>query len=108
MNVVIKCTYEDEKFYNQLIDLVEHYSFITRVEGYDMTYSDTKVKGWGKCKSTFASKKDPFVGIWVDDIPNKGFYSEDNTCNINTIEKYLNKLDNENSERNNTNDRFEN
>lgn len=89
--VTLKCTYTDESFYRELIDLVSTFADI-HTEGYDMTYSDHKKKGYLKCKSAFSARKDPFVGVWIDDIPAKGFYSEANECTIENIKDYLCKL----------------
>lgn len=81
--ITVKCTFDDESFYNQLVDLSEKYKF--NVEGYDCRYSDTKKKGYLKCKSAFAAKKDPFVGVWINNMPRKGFYSETEECTIDNI-----------------------
>ena len=95
--ILIKCTYKDESFFRQLVDLYDEFNFISSFEGYDMNYSDTSKKGRLKCKSAFAAKEDPFVGIWRDGIPIKGFYSESNDCNINNVKEYLIQLQNENA-----------
>lgn len=92
--MIIKCTYSNELFYKDLEELIKDYKFITQLEGYNNKYSDTKRKGIVKCKSPFSAKLDPFVGIWVDNKPIKGFYSEVKECNIENIKKYLNNVSN--------------
>lgn len=91
MKITLKCTYDNETFYQELVDLVSTFPDI-HTEGYDMNYSDHKKKGYLKCKSAFSARKDPFVGVWIDDIPTKGFYSEANECTIDKIKDYLCEL----------------
>ena len=59
------------------------------IEKYDMKYSKDKNKGF-KIKMVFCTKNEPFCGVYEDKVPIKGFYSEINECNIETIKKYLN------------------
>lgn len=94
--ILIKCTCDDPKFCTEIIDLQSE--FPITVETYDSRYFDTKKKGYLKCKSAFAAKKDPFVGIWKDGIPMKGFYSEANECTIDNVKQYLSNLQNEDFE----------
>lgn len=93
--VTLKCTYSDDTFYQQLIDLAENYPFVTKVEGYPTEYSDTRRKGYLKCKCAFSAKKDPFVGVWIDDLPVKGFYTEAEECTFDCIKNYLEELKND-------------
>lgn len=90
--VTVKCTYDKETFYQQLIDLCEQYPNIY-TEGYNSNYFDSKKKGFLKCKGAFAAKKDPFIGVWINNIPKKGFYSEVNECTLDNLKEYLNSLD---------------
>lgn len=92
--VTVKCTYNEETFYQKLIDLCEQYPNV-HTEGYDSNYFDTKKKGYLKCKGAFAAKKDPFIGVWVNDIPKKGFYSEVGECTLDNLKEYLNNLPDE-------------
>lgn len=87
--LTIKATYLVDEFYEKLIDLTSQYQEVTCTEGYDMTYTDTMKKGWAKVKSAFASKENPFVGIWEDGTPIKGFYAEDGSCTFENIKNWL-------------------
>ena len=55
----------------------------------------TRKKGYLKCKSAFSARLDPFVGIWKNNIPIKGFYTEADECTIDNIVNYLNGLNEE-------------
>ena len=100
--ITIKCTCNTPEFCSQIVDLKNLYDL--DVEVYDSRYFDTKKKGYLKCKSAFSAKLDPFVGIWINDIPKKGFYSEVNECTLDNIKQYLNNLNDEDFARDNPND----
>ena len=72
-------------------------------EVYDARYFDTRKKGYLKCKSAFSARLDPFVGIWKNNIPIKGFYTEVDECTIDNIVNYLNGLDEEDFSEDNSN-----
>lgn len=87
--LTIKATYLVDEFYEKLVDLIEEYDFIEHIEGYDMTYTDTKKKGWARVCSCFAFKQFPAVGVWEDGTPIKGFYAEDGSCTFENIKNWL-------------------
>ena len=45
-------------------------------------------KGY-KIKGSFSARLNPFIGVYNNDKPVKGFYSEANECTIDNITKYL-------------------
>lgn len=91
--ITVKCTCNNPEFCSQIVDLKDQFNI--EVEVYDARYFDTKKKGYLKCKSAFSARLDPFVGIWKNNIPIKGFYTEANECTIDNIVNYLNELNEE-------------
>lgn len=78
-------------FIEDLTKMLEEFPDIKMEEVYDSKFSDTKKKGY-KIKGKFGARLDPFVGVFVDNIPVKGFYSEVSECNIDNIKTYLNEI----------------
>jgi len=78
-------------FFEELTKMLEEFPDIKMEEAYDSKFSDTRKKGY-KIKGKFGARLDPFVGVFRDDIPIKGFYSEVSECNINNIKQYLNEI----------------
>lgn len=101
--ITIRCTYTDESFYRELVDLCEKYGDISTL-GFDANFYDSKKKGYLKCKSAFAAKMDPFVGVWINNIPKRGFYSESDECTLDNIEKYLKSLSDDDFKKINSDD----
>ena len=100
--IAVKCTCNNPEFCSQIVDLKNQFDI--DVEVYDARYFDTKKKGYLKCKSAFSAKLDPFVGIWKNNIPIKGFYTEVGECTIDNVINYLNELTDEDFERTDSND----
>lgn len=80
-------------FLEDLTKMLEDYPDIKMEEAYDAKFSDTRKKGY-KIKGKFGARLDPFVGVFIDGNPVKGFYSEVSECTINNIKFYLDAINN--------------
>lgn len=78
-------------FIDDLTEMLKEFPDIKMSEVYDGKFSDTRKKGY-KIKGKFGARLDPFVGVFIDDVPVKGFYSEALECNINNIKSYIDGL----------------
>lgn len=78
-------------FFEKLTKMLEEFPDIKMEEVYDSKFSDTRKKGY-KIKGKFGARLDPFVGVFEDDVPIKGFYSEVSECNIDNIKHYLHEI----------------
>lgn len=77
-------------FYSNLIDKLEGFKY----EVLDNKYTLDKKKGF-KVKGAFSARLDPFVGIYKNKKPIKGFYTEAEECKVDNIINYLNSINNE-------------
>lgn len=79
-----KVVYNDTIQVEELKKLLQDYE----VEYFNDSIYKEKKLGY-KVKNAFAAKKSPFVGVYKDGKHLKGFYSEAEECNIQTIAKWL-------------------
>lgn len=89
--MLIKIVYNSEihyQFYIELLNRLKKEFPDIIIEDYDSKYLKDKKKGF-KIKGSFSSRLEPFVGIYEDKKPIKGFYSEANECTVDNIIKYL-------------------
>lgn len=88
--MLLKIVYNSETDYQFFKNLA---SFLAErsidYEEYDVRYIKDKKKAF-KVKGAFSARIDPFIGIYQDDKPIKGFYSEANECNYDNVIKWIN------------------
>lgn len=87
--MIIKIVYNsenDSSFYKELIELLD--SCNIKYTSYDSKYIKDRKKGY-TVKGAFSARLDPFVGVYEDSNPIKGFYSEARECTVDNIRKYL-------------------
>lgn len=87
--MILKIVYNSdlhESFYKELCQFLDANSI--KYESYDSKFLKDRKKGY-KVKGAFSARLDPFVGVYKNDSPIKGFYSEVKECTVNNIIEYL-------------------
>ena len=77
---------EHDSFYKELCKLLDSNNI--EYESYDSKFLKERKKGY-KIKGSFSARLNPFIGVYDNDKPVNGFYSEANECTIDNITKYL-------------------
>ncbi len=73
-------------FYNSLINYLLQNNI--KYSSFDAKYTKERKKSY-RVKGAFSARLDPFVGIYENNNPIKGFYSEANECTLDNIINYI-------------------
>lgn len=75
----------------ELLNTLEDFFSKDHIEIYDENNYGKERKKALQIKNVFGAKLSPFIGIYTNKKIIKGFYSEDDSCTIDNITKYLNE-----------------
>ena len=85
--MVIKIVYNSE--IHNIKDIIDELNTRhIKYEVYDNYYTKERKKGF-KIKGAFSARLDPFMGVYENDAPIKGFYSEVSECTLSNLIKFL-------------------